>query len=81
MKQLSFYFLTEKLLKTYTLPKLYGLEIIDPSIAKRYEERYNYIISIALQRDTKSLREFLADHPDLELENVIRKANERKITF
>ena len=67
-----------KLLKTYTLPKLYGLEIIDPIIGDRYEERYNYIMSIALQRETKSIPEFLSQQPDLKLVNVIRKANERK---
>ena len=67
-----------KLLKTYTLPKLYGLEMVDPSISKRYEERYHYIISITLQRSTKSIPEFLEHNAELKLENVIRKANERK---
>ena len=66
-----------KLLKTYTLPKLYGLEIISPSIASRYETRFNYILSIALQRNVASIVEFLKTNEDLCLKNLIKKANAR----
>ena len=38
-----------KLLRTYELPKLYGLETIPESIIEKYEDRFNYISSISLK--------------------------------
>ena len=66
-----------KLLKTYTLPKLYGLEIVSPSIASRYEPRFNYIMSIALQRNVAGVLEFLEENTDISLRILIEKANKR----
>ena len=71
-----------KLLKTYTIPKLYGLEIISPSVVPRYEARFNYIMSIALQRNVASISEFLKENNDMSLRYLIEKANKRaKILF
>ena len=53
------------------------LLLISPSIASRYETRFNYILSIALQRNVASIVEFLKNNEDLCLKNLIKKANAR----
>ena len=66
-----------KLLSTYTLPKLYGLEMVDPLIYPKFEQRYNYILSVALHRNVEEVLVFLKDHPQYSLKNVLQKANLR----
>ena len=66
-----------KLLKTYQLPKLYGLEIISESTLLKYTERFNYICSISLKRDTKTTAEIQSQHPEITLQVLGEKARHR----
>ena len=66
-----------KLLKTYQLPKLYGLETISESTLLKYTERFNYICSISLKRDTKATAEIQSQHPEITLQVLGEKARQR----
>ena len=66
-----------KLLKTYQLPKLYGLETISEATLQKYEGRFNYICSISLKRDMKETAEIQNNHNEIKLENLGIKARLR----
>ena len=67
-----------KLLDTYLIPKLYGMEFFDPSISVRYQTRYEYLLSIAANVKTSEIDKFLSENPRFELRNLILSANSRK---
>ena len=69
-------FLRVKLINSFLLPTLYGLEFSE-KINQQYTSRYNYIMSIAFGIDTKRIQEKLLKYPDLELESVAEKARNR----
>ena len=66
-----------KMLKTYLIPKMYGLEIISEKTGKTYESRYDYLTSIALQTNTSEMEEIYEKHSEIRLGQLIKKARER----
>ena len=70
-------YLQLKLLGIYTLPMLYGLELMNSNCWKRQNERFIYILSIALHRNTQEVKEFLVENPEYKLENIVNKAINR----
>ena len=66
-----------KLLKTYELPKLYGLETIPESIIEKYIERFNYITSISLKRDLVQTKAIQNENPEITLPVIAQKARDR----
>lgn len=65
-----------KLIKSYLISTLYGLEL-STSIKKQYQSRYNYILSIAFGVKTSIINAKLEKYPDLKLNHVQKKANDR----
>ena len=66
-----------KVLKTYLIPKMYGLETVTERIGLQYESRYNYLTSIALQINTTEIENIYEKNPEIMLKNLIKKARER----
>ena len=68
-----------KILRTYTISKIYGLEMISPDSAQKHKRRYEYILAIALDVPTTEIEKILEqpENQDLRLDNMIKKANDR----
>jgi len=68
-----------KILRTYTISKMYGLEMISPESASKHQRRYEYILAIALDVPTTEIENILnkSENQDLRLDNMIKKANDR----
>jgi len=68
-----------KILRTYTLPKLYGLEFMSIENSEKHRMRYEYILAIALNVTTSEITDILKkpEFSDLILANRIKAANDR----
>ena len=68
-----------KILRVYTLPKLYGLEFMSVENSEKHRMRYEYILAIALNISTSEISSMLQkpEFSDLILANRIKTANRR----
>lgn len=62
------------LIKSYLISTLYGLEL-SKNFTKQYRSRYNYILSIAFGVKTSNIDQKLRKYPELQLQNVHKKAS------